>query len=50
MNKQTALVICPGRGTYNKDELGYLQRYHADKSDFMNEVDRIRAAQGVCAD
>jgi [acyl-carrier-protein] S-malonyltransferase len=46
MNKQTALVICPGRGTYNKDELGYLQRYHADKSDFMNEVDRIRAAQG----
>ena len=46
MNKQTALIICPGRGTYNKDELGYLQRYHGDKSGFINEVDRIRAAQG----
>ena len=46
MNKQTALVICPGRGTYNKDELGYLQRYHADKTEFIASVDKIRCEQG----
>ena len=46
MKKQTALVICPGRGTYNKDELGYLRRYHADKTDFIKSVDAYRAAQG----
>jgi [acyl-carrier-protein] S-malonyltransferase len=46
MNKQTALVICPGRGTYNKDELGYLRRYHADKSEFIASVDKIRREQG----
>jgi len=26
--KQRVLVIAPGRGTYNRSELGYLQRYH----------------------
>lgn len=26
----TAVVICPGRGTYNKAELGYLQRHFPD--------------------
>lgn len=26
----TAVVICPGRGTYNKDELGYLSRHFPD--------------------
>ena len=46
MTKKTALVICPGRGTYNKPELGYLARHHADKSGFIGMVDAFRAAQG----
>ncbi len=41
--KQKALIICPGRGTYNKEELGYLKRYHADKQDFIGAVDGYRA-------
>ena len=44
--KKKALVICPGRGTYNKDELGYLRRYHADKREFIAAVDAYRAARG----
>jgi len=40
--KKTALVICPGRGTYNKDELGYLRRHHPDKKDFIEAVDAYR--------
>ncbi|WP_114391222.1 ACP S-malonyltransferase [Notoacmeibacter marinus] len=28
--KKTAIVICPGRGTYNKVELGYLGRHFPD--------------------
>ncbi len=44
--KQTAVVIFPGRGTYGKDELGYLARHHADKAAFVKGVDDWRAAQG----
>lgn len=54
--KQKALVICPGRGTYNKEELGYLQRFHAAqegsdkngnvKADFFARIDSYRQRQG----
>ena len=27
---KTAVVICPGRGTYNATELGYLSRHFPD--------------------
>lgn len=43
---RTAAVICPGRGTYNKDELGYLRRHHADKKDLFADFDAIRAETG----
>lgn len=29
---RTAIVICPGRGTYNKTELGYLRRHFPDQA------------------
>lgn len=41
-----AVLICPGRGTYNKAELGYLARYHADKSDLIRGFDAQRVAAG----
>ena len=44
--KQTAVIICPGRGTYNADEIGYLQRYHSDKRAFIDMIDRVRAEAG----
>ena len=44
--KKRAVVICPGRGTYNKDELGYFQRLHADKQDLLVAVDTYRLANG----
>lgn len=44
--KEAALVICPGRGTYGKAELGYLKRFHADKGALLATVDRIRAERG----
>jgi [acyl-carrier-protein] S-malonyltransferase len=44
--KQTAVVICPGRGTYNKDELGYFQRHHADKGHILDVIDSYRHSQG----
>ncbi len=46
MAKEALLVVCPGRGTYNKAELGYLRRHHADKADFIAEADTVRAANG----
>lgn len=41
--RQTALVICPGRGTYGKAELGYLHRLHGDKPELFATVDRLRS-------
>lgn len=43
--KQRLLVVAPGRGCYNKDELGYLQRYHNDKTAFVANIDAYRKAQ-----
>lgn len=45
-NKQRAVVICPGRGTYNKEELGYLQRLHGDKTEIVSLIDDFRERQG----
>ncbi|WP_223270292.1 ACP S-malonyltransferase [Colwellia sp. C1TZA3] len=44
--KQRAVVICPGRGTYNKEELGYLQRLHSDKTEIISLIDDFRECQG----
>jgi malonyl CoA-acyl carrier protein transacylase len=44
--KKRAVVICPGRGTYNKEELGYLQRLHPEKIELINVIDNYRQQQG----
>jgi malonyl CoA-acyl carrier protein transacylase len=44
--KKTALVICPGRGTYNAPELGYLYRHHSGKTALISQLDALREANG----
>jgi malonyl CoA-acyl carrier protein transacylase len=44
--KLAALVVCPGRGTYGKAELGYLGRLHGDKRELIGTFDRIRSERG----
>lgn len=43
--KKTAVVICPGRGTYNAGELGYLARHFYD-ADLLAQLDAQRTAAG----
>lgn len=43
--RRTAVVICPGRGTYNASELGYLGRTFPDRA-MLSGFDAARAAQG----
>lgn len=43
---KTAVIICPGRGTYNKPELGYLARHHAAQSHIVSAFDARRSALG----
>ncbi|MDQ1847329.1 ACP S-malonyltransferase [Gemmobacter fulvus] len=43
--KKTAVVICPGRGTYTKTELGYLKRHFKDAA-LMADFDTRRASAG----
>ena len=45
MSRKTAVVICPGRGTSTKTELGYLARHFADKA-LLAGFDARRSAQG----
>ena len=42
----TAVVVAPGRGTYNRDELGYLMRNHPDKSALIADFDAFRTGTG----
>ena len=42
---KTAIVVCPGRGTYNKAELGYLGR-HFQGADWLAEFDTVRKEAG----
>ena len=50
--KQSAIVICPGRGTYNQTELGYLAKYYSGKvkaEKFLGEIDKARRGLGQTA-
>ena len=44
--KEKLLVVCPGRGTYNASELGYLQRHHGGGGELVARLDAYRASQG----
>lgn len=39
--KKTALVVCPGRGTYNKAELGYLTQHNISQH-LLKQFDDVR--------
>lgn len=41
-----AVIVCPGRGTYNKPELGSLARLHPDKTALFAAFDKARLAAG----
>ena len=45
-SKKTALVVAPGRGTYNKEELGYLARHHSGGGSLVKAMNEAREALG----
>ena len=47
--KRRALVVCPGRGTYNAADLGYLTLHHSKRSEIVAAVDAVRAANDQTA-
>lgn len=47
--KKKIAVICPGRGTYNAAELGYLNKYHGGGGDMVRHLDELRRARGQVA-
>lgn len=46
MSRRTAVVVCPGRGTYNRTELGYLERHAQAYRPFLDWADARRREQG----
>lgn len=45
VDRERIVVVCPGRGTYNAPELGYLARHHAGHP-LLGRFDAIRAQGG----
>jgi acyl transferase domain-containing protein len=43
---KTAVVIAPGRGTYNREQLGYLKSHHPDRVNMIAGFDAIRSSAG----
>lgn len=46
MKKERVVVICPGRGSYTKETLGYLKPHRTQLEDFLADIDARRAALG----
>lgn len=44
--KKRAVVICPGRGSYTKETLGYLRQFGGHVRDFIKDIDQRRATGG----
>ncbi|MCB0386528.1 MAG: hypothetical protein KDD43_14135, partial [Bdellovibrionales bacterium] len=42
--KKRAVVICPGRGTYTKETLGYLKPHRMNQVSFLADLDQRRSA------
>lgn len=45
--KLRAVVICPGRGSYNKEQLGYLHQHHRSRSSHVSVIDQYLAANNA---
>ena len=46
MTRKTAAVICPGRGTYTKTELGYLHKHRPSIGPFLGGLDHWLKERG----
>lgn len=44
--KERVVVICPGRGTYTKETLGYLKKFRPQHNEFLNVLDEKRLSLG----
>ncbi len=43
---KTAVVICPGRGSYAQTELGYLAKHHSGEGEMLAAFDARRRGLG----
>lgn len=46
MKKNRLAIICPGRGSYTKETLGYLNKYRPRINEFVEDLDARRKARG----
>lgn len=44
--KKRIVVVCPGRGSYTKETLGYLKQHDGHVRDFLKDIDGRRAGIG----
>jgi [acyl-carrier-protein] S-malonyltransferase len=44
--KKRIVVVCPGRGSYTSETLGYLKKHKNPQTEFLNDLDQRRKAMG----
>src|SRR5688572_27451897 len=44
--RERVVVVCPGRGSYTKETLGYLKQFGASIGDFLTDIDARRRTVG----
>jgi len=44
--KERVVIVCPGRGTYTKETLGYLKKFRPQLNEFIHVLDEKRLALG----
>lgn len=47
IKKERVVVVCPGRGTYTKETLGYLKKFRPHLNSLLNKLDEKREALGM---
>ncbi len=46
VKKERLVVLCPGRGSYTKETIGYLKKFKPAINDFVSDIDQRRANRG----
>lgn len=47
IKREKVVVVCPGRGTYTKSELGYLKKYRPAIDPYVHAIDEYLRKQGA---
>ena len=46
MKKSKVIVICPGRGSYTRESIGFIDKYGSNSKYIITQFDKYRESKG----